>query len=68
MSYCFVIPLLLLRAVRYISKALSFVVSLTSENSLKYHFSLQGVLSDVKKKLIFVYMKEYNKLSSSVKD
>lgn len=40
--FCFVILLLLLRAIRFISKALSFVVSLTSENSLKYHCSLQS--------------------------
>lgn len=66
-TFYFVIPLLW-RTIRHISSALSFVVSLTSVNSLKHHYSLQWVQSDDQKKLIFVCLKEYNKLSWSVRN
>lgn len=66
-TFYFVIPLLW-RTIRHISSALSFVVSLTSVNSLKHHYSLQWVQSDDQKKLIFVCLKKYNKLSWSVRN
>lgn len=67
-TFYFVIPILLWRIIRYISNAVSFVVSLTSVNSLKHHYALQWVQSDDRKKFIFVCFKEYNKLSWSVKN
>lgn len=66
-TFYFVIPFLLWRTTRYISNAVSFVVSLTSVNSLKRHYSLQWVRSD-DKKFIFVCLKDYNKLSWSVRN